>query len=227
MADVELTASPRTVLGKKAKRLRHAGLVPANIYGRGVASTAIEAPMLEIRRVIRAAGHTTLVRISIDGDSAPRTAIIREIQREFTTGNIVHVDFQQVSMTEKMRVHVPVALTGDAPVVEEGGVVVKVLDNIEIECLPGDIPQHLEADISALVATDSKILVRDLRVPSSVTVLTDGELPVASVTLASTEEEGVVAAEEEAEAEAEEEAEAAAEPAAESDGEGKAAASEE
>jgi large subunit ribosomal protein L25 len=189
MATVELNAHQRTVLGKKSKRLRLQGIVPANIYGRNVVSTPIEVPQAELRRVIKAAGHTGLVRLTLDGGGAPRTALIRAIQRQFTTGNVIHVDFQEVSMTVRMTVRIPVVLHGDSPVAELGGVVVQSLDAVDVECLPGDIPAHLEADISGMTELNSQFHVRDLKVPANVTVLTDPAVLLATVAIPLTEEE--------------------------------------
>jgi len=189
MATIDLSARPRTVLGKKVKRLRREGIVPANIYGHNVTSTAIEAPHLELRRVIRSAGHTGLVRINLDGERAPRTTVIRSIQRKFTTGDVIHVDFQEVSLTEKMTVRVPVMLIGTAPVSDLGGLVVQILDHVEVECLPGDIPSHFEADISGMIEMTSQVQARDLPLPDNVTLLSDETLLIASVTIETQEEE--------------------------------------
>jgi large subunit ribosomal protein L25 len=189
MATIDLSARPRTVLGKKVKRLRREGIVPANIYGHNVTSTAIEAPQLELRRVIRSAGHTGLVRINLDGERAPRTTVIRSIQRKFTTGDVIHVDFQEVSLTEKMTVRVPVMLIGTAPVSDLGGLVVQILDHVEVECLPGDIPSHFEADISGMIEMTSQVQARDLPLPENVTLLSDDTLLIASVTIETQEEE--------------------------------------
>ena len=189
MATIDLSARPRTVLGKKVKRLRREGIVPANIYGHNVTSTPIEAPHLELRRVIRSAGHTGLVRINLDGERAPRTTVIRSIQRKFTTGDVIHVDFQEVSLTEKMTVRVPVMLIGTAPVSDLGGLVVQILDHVEVECLPGDIPSHFEADISGMIEMTSQVQARDLPLPENVTLLSDDTLLIASVTIETQEEE--------------------------------------
>ncbi|HZU75332.1 MAG TPA: 50S ribosomal protein L25 [Dehalococcoidia bacterium] len=187
MATIDLTAERRTVLGKKVKQLRRSGVVPANIYGHHVESTPIQAPAHELRRVLRAAGHTNLVRISLAG-AAPATTIVRHVSRAATTGELVHVDFQAVSMTETMTVRVPVLLVGHAPITDADGMVVPVLDGIEIECLPGDIPQHFELDVSGMDSSTAVLHVRDVALPENVTLLSDPDLVLASVTMASTEE---------------------------------------
>jgi large subunit ribosomal protein L25 len=215
MANTELAAQPRTILGKKVGQLRRQGLVPCNVYGRNQASTAVQVPERELKHAVRAAGHTGLIAISIDGEGTPRTAVVREIQRFAMTGELKHVAFQQVSLTEKMTVPVPIALTGTAPVTDLDGIVVQALDRVDVECLPGDIPQHIEADISGMAGFDAQIHVRDLPVPGNVTVLTDGDLLVASVTRQTAVEEEEAPAAEEAEAAAEEAAAEGEAPAAE------------
>lgn len=215
MANTELAAQPRTILGKKVSGLRRQGLVPCNIYGRNQPSLAVQVPERELKRVVRAAGHTGLVAISIDGDGAPRTAVVREIQRYAMTGELKHVAFQQVSLTEKMTVAVPFVLSGHAPVVDLDGIVVQALDQVSVECLPQNIPQHIEVDISGMTGFDSQIHVRDLRLPGNVTVLTDPDLLVASVTRQAAAEEEAAPAAEEAGAEAEAATEAEEAPAAE------------
>lgn len=218
MATIDLAAQPRTIIGKKVKQLRREGVVPANIYGRHADSVAIQVPAVELRHVLRAAGHTGLVRIALDGDRAPVTTLVRQIRRESMTGNLIHVDFQRVSMTEKMTVTVPVLLVGRAPITDEGAIVVQSRDAVDVECLPGDIPQHFEVDISGVASTDAVLHVRDIAVPENVTMLTDGDIVLVGVSMSAAEEaeEAVEeAGEEPVEAEAEAQTEEAAAPEAE------------
>jgi large subunit ribosomal protein L25 len=185
-ASADLSARPRTLLGKKVSRLRRQGRVPCNIYGRNVASTAIDVEAAELRHIVRTVGHTGLVRISLDA-GAPRTALIRQIQREAVTGQFLHIDFQEVSLTERMSVRVPVALVGRAPVADFGGLINQALDHVEVECLPSDIPSHFELDVSNIATTDAVLHVSDLVVPADVTVTTDPALVLVSVTVPSAE----------------------------------------
>lgn len=208
---IELHARPRTVLGKKVKAMRRSGLVPANIYGHRIASQAIEAPVLELRRIIKEAGRTNIVSINLEGEGAPRMVLIRKVQRKPTTDALLHVDFQEISMRERMQISLRIILTGRAPVLDLEGVVVQALDSVDVECLPGDIPQHLEVDQSSLTDFDSHLKVGDLHVPANVELLTDPDIIVASVTRSAASE---AAEEEAAEAEAAAEAAEAAEEAA-------------
>lgn len=183
MATIELHAQARTVLGKKVKAMRRRGVVPANIFGNKLDSLAIEAELHELRRVIREAGRSNIVSIAVAGEAAPRSVVIRKVQRKPTNDAILHVDFQQISLREMMTLTVFVRLTGVAPIVEMGdGVIIEALSNVEVECLPNDMPQHIEADISSLTGFDSHIKVGDLRAPRGVTILTDPEMIIASVT---------------------------------------------
>lgn len=201
MAAIELHARPRTTLGKKVKAMRRAGLIPANIFGSRIDSTAIEAPLLELRRVIREAGRTNIVNIVVEGEGVPRSVLIRKVQRKPTNDALLHVDFQQISLRDKMTISLPVRLTGAAPIVETGdGVVVEALSSVEVECLPGDIPSHLEADLGVLTSFDSHIRVSDLQAPRDVTILSNPELIIASVTRSAAAESAAEDAAEAAEA---------------------------
>ena len=183
MADLTLRVRPRTVVGKKVKRLRRAGVTPANVYGHNVPSLAIEADAHDLQLLLRRAGHTGLVQLTVEGEASPRPALVRDYVRRATNDDLLHVDFFQVSMREKLNVTVPLRFIGEAPAVEQfDAVVVNALDTVSVECLPGDIPDHIDVDISALLDTTSTIFVRDLRVPDRVEILTDGDVPVASVT---------------------------------------------
>lgn len=214
MADIALTARPRTVLGKKVKALRRRGVTPANIYGHNVPSLAIEVDTAELGHVLRRAGRTALVQVRVEGEGAARPVLVRQSTRRATSDELLHVDFFQVSMREKLTVDVPLTLVGEAPAVEQlDATVVQTMDTISVQCLPGDIPSHIDVDISTLVDNASNVYVRDLRAPAGVEILNDPDLPVASVSLKAVEveEEAEEAAEEAAAEEAAEAAEESAE----------------
>ncbi len=198
MAELSITARPRSVWGKKVARLRRAGITPANIYGHRVPSTAIELNTQELERLVRRAGRTALVNLRVEGEPEPRAVLVREVQRKPTTDQLLHVDFLQVSLEEPIRVVVPLVAVGHAPVLDTVEcVVVENLASVEVECLPRDIPQQITVDMSVLTSTESSIHVRDLTPPPGVTILTDPDVVLFSVTL-----KGVAAEEAAAEAEA-------------------------
>ena len=222
MPDFVLNAEPRTVLGKKVARLRRQGITPANIYGHNVPSQAIQIPTPDVTRALRTVGKTHLVQLSLSGEPAPRMVLVRSVTRKPTNDLLLHIDFYQVSMTEKTNVSVPLILIGTSPIVDVGdGVLVHNLNTLHVECLPGDIPDHIEVDVSALTEVHAAIHVSDLPLPASVTPLDDPTMLVAIVMPKAVAEElteAEAAAAEEAAAEAETEAaEAPAEGSAESE----------
>ena len=183
MADLALRARPRTTLGKKVKALRRRGLTPANIYGHNVPSLAIETDAHDLQLLLRRAGRTQLIDVTVEGEPAPRPVLVRGYTRRATSDELLHVDFFQVSMREKLTVDVPVRMVGEAPAVEQfDAIVVQALESVSVQCLPNDIPDHIDADVSSLVDTASTLFVRDLRAPAGVEILTDGDVPVVSVT---------------------------------------------
>jgi large subunit ribosomal protein L25 len=222
MANNELSVQPRDQLGKAVRKLRRAGHTPANVFGRSLESRAVQADTAELLRLFRTSTRNAIINLSVDGESAPRTVVVRAVQREPVTGQILHVDFYQVSMTEKMRAEVPVVLVGTSDAVATyGGVLMKMIETIAVDALPADIPAQFEADITALTELEQSLHVRDLHIDESrISVHTDPDVVVARVAAprrAAAEEEAAAApAEEGAEAPAAEAAEAApAAPAAE------------
>ena len=197
-ANTELAVNPRSLLGKKVKQLRRQGLVPANIYGRDVQSTAIQLPVDELKHVLRTAGRNEIVYLRLDAQD-PRPTFIRTVQRNAVNDAILHVDFHQISLKEKVRLEVPLHLAGEAPAVSTyGGTLLHSLDFITVEGLPTDIPSHIEVDVSVLEQMDQSLHVRDLPVPANLNVLTDPELVVAKVAPPAVERAEEVVPEEEA-----------------------------
>jgi large subunit ribosomal protein L25 len=197
MDRIELSAEPRSVVGKKVRFLRRQGLVPANVYGHA-ASTAVQVAEREAERAIKQAGRTHLVALNVPG-AEPTTVLVKNWQRHPFRGHLLHVDFYRIAMTEKLQVDIPLRLVGEAPAVRlTGGTVFQPISTVQIECLPGDLPNTIEVDISALVDLDSAVHVSDLAIPDSVTLLTDPHEVVARVLAATVEQAADVAAEEEA-----------------------------
>lgn len=200
MNTIELRAEPRSVLGKKVRALRRQGFVPANVYGHA-ASTAIQVPAREAEQVLHRAGKTHLVALTV-ADAEPTTVLLKAWQRHPYRGDLLHLDFYRVAMTEQLRVDVPVRLVGEAPAVKtHGGTVFQALATVAVSCLPGDIPEAIEADISGLDQIDGSVYVRDLTAPPGVTIETDADEVIVKV-LAPTVEPEVEAPAAEAEAEA-------------------------
>src|SRR5215216_1367 len=201
MADnVDLQAKPREERGKNAaRRLRASGMLPAVLYGNGDgSSTALAVPDRVVDYTLHHMGDNALYDIDLGAGGS--TARIVDVQRDPVSGRLLHVDFAPVDMLERIEVTVPLHIVGEAPGTEEGGVLQQVAYEVQIETLPGDIPQELTLDISSL-GMNENLTLADLRLPDGITLVSDPE-EVAAIVTAPTEiteedvEEGEVAAEE-------------------------------
>jgi large subunit ribosomal protein L25 len=195
MDRIKLDANPRTVTGKKVRFLRRSGTIPVNVFGHNVASQALEVEENTLERTLARAGLNALITLSVTGTPEARPVLIRGYQRKATTGKLLHVDLYQVSMTEKLRTQVPLVVVGIAPGVSLGGVLLKNLDAVDIECLPGDLVSAIEVDVSTLSDIGQSIQVSDLRVGSAITILTQPETVVVKIMAPEKEEVEEVAAE--------------------------------
>jgi large subunit ribosomal protein L25 len=199
MEKVVLQATKREVLGKKVGALRRAGKLPAVLYGHGIACTPV---MLDAKEATLKLSHLTtssLVMIDLDGTEYP--ALVREKQRDYIKNRLLHLDFQVISMTEKVTTKVGIELTGTAPAVKAfNAVIVTVLNELEIECMPQDLPARVVIDISGLTEVGAGIHVRDVVISDKVKILDDpGEMIIVA---SATREEKAVAGEAPAEEEA-------------------------
>jgi len=185
---MELQVQKRDTLGRGVKDIRAKGLVPAELYGRGLENLHLSMPKKEFKKVFKEAGENTLVTILLDGKKHP--VLIQDVSYDPLTDEIQNVDLYQVRMDEKLKVGVPVEFTGVAPAVKEkNGLLVKSLQELEIEALPMDIPRDIKVDISKLADIGQSIYVKDLNIPANVRVLVSLETVVATVTAKVTEEE--------------------------------------
>jgi large subunit ribosomal protein L25 len=189
---IVIQAQKRVVKGKQVGALRRQGILPGIIYGRigkeQIEPIAIQLDLHEVSQTIKKLTGSSLVTINVEGEKYP--AILREAQRDVIYGNLRHVDFMAVSMTEKLHAAVPIELIGQAPAeVTMAAVVVTGISELEIECFPQDLPERIEVDATVLVDTDSVIYVKDLELSENIAVLTDPDELVAGVTYVTIEEE--------------------------------------
>ena len=187
-----LEVKKRTVKGKQVKALRREGLLPGIVYGRigkdQIKPIKIQMDLHEASKTINRLTGSSLVNLMIEGNTYP--VILREAQRDVIYGTLKHVDFLAVSLTEKLQTAVPIELIGQAPAeIKMAAVVVTGISELEIECLPQDLPERIEVDATVLVDIDSAIYVKDLVLPDSFDVLTDPEELIAGVTYVTIEEE--------------------------------------
>jgi large subunit ribosomal protein L25 len=187
MNTIPMTAEHRTAVRRGLGALRRSGKLPAVLYGSDKTPVTLQLNSREASRTLNRIVGTALIDLDVNGET--HKALVREIQRNFVTDEILHVDFYEVAMDRVMRVYVPLRQVGVAPAVTLlGGILVRGLADIEIECLPGDLVSGIEVDLTVLMAIGDSIHVSDLPVPSTIKVLTHGDEQVARVTYASTEE---------------------------------------
>lgn len=171
MAEIIIKANKRDIVGKKVRALRRAGMLPAVIYGHHIEPLPIAMDYRETSRIIEKIASSALVVLDVNGEKY--YSLVREKQRNPLTGMIQHVDFQAVSLTETVRTEVPLRLVGESPAVENYlGILLPSMETIEIECLPGSLPEYIEVDLSKLKEIGDSILVGDLVLPEGVEVLT-------------------------------------------------------
>ena len=181
MEKLVIAAEKRTVVGKKVGALRREGKLPGVIYGHKIEPTAIVMDLKEATRVLSMATSSSLLTIELDGKE--QSVLIREGQRDHLKNRFLHVDFQVVSLTEKIRAEVNIEITGTAPAVKDfGGVVVEGLNSVHVEALPTDLPERVTVDISGLTEIGDSILIKDIKFSSSVEVLTPEDEMVVLIT---------------------------------------------
>lgn len=178
--DTKLVAERRDDAGKGvARKLRASGRVPAVLYGHGQEAVSLSVDARAMIHLLHSSGGSNVL-LDLVVDGKPHLAMPREVQRDHIHNKLIHVDFLAVSRTETITVDVPVVEIGDSVGVKEGGVVEHHLRELHVECLPQDVPEHIEIDITALAIGDM-VHVRDVVVPSGVTILTNPEDAVLSV----------------------------------------------
>jgi large subunit ribosomal protein L25 len=182
MEQLELKAQARTLFGKKTKRLRKDGLIPAILYGPRTDAVSLQVPERELSSVLDEAGTNRLINLLVDDEKKPRMIVARDVQRDIITQSLIHVDLYEVVMTEKITADVPITLVGEAPgVLTKQGLLVRGVDSVQIQCLPDQLIHEIEVDISVLEEKDQAILVEDLVVGEDIEILTNPEEVVAQI----------------------------------------------
>ena len=195
-----LNAETRTDSGSAAaRRLRSAGWLPAVLNGQKGKSKMIKLNSHDFELILHAHTSENLVLdVAVDGKK-PHKVLLKEVQHDAITGDVLHADLVEISMTKKMRVGIPVRLVGEAEgVVQDGGILEHSLREIDVECLPGDIVEEIDLDVTSLKIGDS-LRVSDLKVDSQLTVVTAEDLAIVSVSAPRVEAEEAPAEEEGAE----------------------------
>jgi large subunit ribosomal protein L25 len=185
----------RTVVGKSAvRKLRSEGIVPGIVYGRGEESTPVQVEEKVLDKYLEHGGRVADLQL----EGRDLKAVVKEVQHDIFEDNILHIDFQLVSVTEKIVLPVPIVLKGELPFPPDQGILEQLLNEAEVECLPQDAPEEITISVSELNVGDS-IHVSDISLPQGVTMVTPGEEAVATVRRPAIEEEEAPTEEEEAE----------------------------
>jgi len=187
MDEVTLKANHRNILGKQVSAIRREGKLPAVIYGHHIEPVSIELNLKDTTRSLTGLAPSALITVDVDGTT--HKVLVREKQRNKITGVLLHVDFLAVSMKEKLRSEVYLEIVGVAPAIKDfDGVLVSGTDEVEVECLPQDLPERITVDISGLAKIGDGIYIRDLAVPEGVKILDDPDTMVALITAQAAEE---------------------------------------
>jgi large subunit ribosomal protein L25 len=190
-----LNAEARTVLGKKIKKLRREGLLPANVYGKGLSSQALQVMLSDFQAIYKEVGETGLVDLKVAGKSHP--VLIKNLQMDYSSQLPLHADFYQVNLKEKVKTMVPIVLIGEAKAVSEKiGVLLQTLSEVEVEALPDKLPENIEVDVESLAEIDASVTVGDVKAGEGVAILTDPGITIVKISEPQKEEPVEVAAEE-------------------------------
>jgi len=163
MVNQKLEAKERKICGRKVKKLRREGILPANLYGKKIKSQALQVPLRDFQKVYKEAGETKLIDLKVGTETFP--VLIHNVQLHPVTGEPFHIDFHHVSLKEKTTAMVPVEITGESPAVKQGiGVLIQPISELEVEAFPQDLPEHLVVDISRLSQVDDQVTVSEIEV---------------------------------------------------------------
>lgn len=188
MLEITINASKRAISGKSVKQLRKNGKIPAVVYGHEVTTANLELSEIDFIKAFRQAGESTIVNLAVEGKNTP--VLIHDVQNHYLTDKPVHVDFYAVNMKEKLRATVQLHFIGEPQAVKAlGGILMKNLSEVEVECLPADLPSHLDIDISNLNTFEDEIRVSDLKVSDKVEILAAPDELIVAVTPPRSDEE--------------------------------------
>ncbi len=206
---IELQAEKRKILGKETKVLRRRGIMPVHLYGHGFASLALQCETNTLERVLALAEENRIITLKVKPEKGTRPVLTRDVQRDAFTGKLIHVDFYQVRMGEKVEVEIPIVLTGEAPALNsKENSLLQELHALAVECLPDKIPASVEVSLDSLDDAGQAIRVKDINLGPDVTIVTDEDTVIVNIITRAKE---IVEEKKPVEAEAEKEAEAEAE----------------
>ena len=200
MKRYKLNVEKRKILGKQTKKLRREGILPGNIFGKNIKSTSVQVLLKEFSPIYKEVGSTGLVDLELDGKIIP--ILIQDLQTDYKN-NVLHANFYQVNLKEKVKSAIPLEMVGEAKAVTEKiGLLMNIISEIEVEALPEDLPEHIQVNIEHLSLVGDQITIADLKIPVGVDVLTDPTQIVSKIDELVSKQAQELAAEEAAAAEA-------------------------
>jgi large subunit ribosomal protein L25 len=210
-----LLAEKRDFLGKKVKKLRKDGIIPANIYGKTTKSTAISVKHVDFTKTYKETGETGLIEITLKGQKDPHHVLVNNVQIHPVSDDIIHVDFHQVELKENITVPVPFTFTGESPAAtQKKGVLITLLNEVEVEALPTELPEEIIVDLTTLAEVGDEVKIGDLKVAGKVKIMAEKDEVVVRINALEKEEEAAPVAPAEGEAPTEGEAPSEGAPAA-------------
>jgi large subunit ribosomal protein L25 len=184
-----IAAQTREKMGRQAKQERANMRIPAVMYGAGTNPTPVSVNRSEFLKMFRAAGYSSLVDLALDG-KAPTKVVVKDVQVHPLTLEPQHVDFHQIRMDKEMTANIPLVFIGESKAVkQDGGTLVKSMDELEITCLPANLPHEIQVDLSTLNTFEDSITIENLKLPEGVKATAEGTLTIATVARPLTEEE--------------------------------------
>jgi large subunit ribosomal protein L25 len=188
MSDYKLNASKREVTGSAVEELRLAGNIPAVVYGKGKENLNLVVNKIEFNKVFSKSGENSLIDLEVDGKV--KNVLAKEVQFHGITDEPMHIDFYEVKMDEEIETEVPLKFVGESPAVKDlEGTFITNKTAVEVKCLPANIPHEIEIDISVIATFEDSIQAKDIKLPSTVELLTDPEETIALVNPPRSEEE--------------------------------------
>ena len=190
MQEVVLKTSKRELHGKALAGIRSQGLVPGVVYGQGKEATSIQVNERALERAYQEAGTSKLVELNIEGEDKSKNVLFHDVQLDPVTHKILHFDLYTVRMDEKIKTEVPLHFEGEAPAVYNlNAMLLQPTEIVEVEALPKDLPENITVDLAELEEVGQEILVKDLKIPAGVSVITDPDQLVAKTEEEREEEE--------------------------------------
>lgn len=187
---MELVVTTRELTGKRVRTLRRKGITPVNLFGHNIEPMTLQCDTLQLKNAMARTGTTGLLNLMVDKAKKPRSVMFREVQMAPVTRELLHVDFYQVTMDEKLRVEVPIVTVGDAPALKmKENFLAHELNSLFIECLPGQIPNRIEVDLSSLTEAGQGVHVKDINLGEGITIINSPEQAIVKISIRFVEKE--------------------------------------